>query len=94
MLLLVFFSGVISSWLLCSVLVLLIEVMVMLMVWFGLVNGGRLVVMIIVVVFFSCGCVLVGIMMLNCCSMFFRFCVVNGVCVVWLFELFRLIIRL
>lgn len=87
-------SGVISSELLCSDIVLLIEDIVMLIGWFGLVNGGSLVWIVMVVMFFSCGLMLVGMFMFSLLSRFFRFCMVKGVWLVWLLLLFRLIIRL
>lgn len=89
-----FLSGVSSSVLLCRFLVLLMDDIVMLMVWFGCIKVGSVVVIIMVVVFFSWMFVLVGILMLNCVSMLLKFWIVNGVCVVWLLLLLRFMIRL
>ncbi|MNS77338.1 hypothetical protein D3C72_1109180 [compost metagenome] len=53
------------------------------MFWPGRANDGSVAVTMTAATFFSCMFTPCGIVMPSCCSMLFRLCVVNGVCIVW-----------
>lgn len=93
-LLLVLCKGVINRVLLCKLFVLFSEEIVILICWFGFVKGGNFEWIVIVVIFFKWGVMLFGILILNCCIMLWKVWMVNGVWLVLLLVLFRLIIRL
>lgn len=75
-----FFRKVCSSVLFCKLFVLLMDDIVMLIVWFGLVNGGSLVCIVIVVMFLILGFVFGFRLMLKLFSIVWKFCLVNGFC--------------